>query len=707
MHRSCSYRLIQSYVAKGMSISFDPITARRRRGRWFSSHLALIPFPERIEVAADGEFVTEEQLAAKAQVKVKVQARAGTAPDSAAIAEPGTFILQEPKPERVIDLWREYRLSLAEDALVGLLVPECNWEVDYPEGRVPITHLALKKQLPWGARRQPGEQVVLDFGVVVVDRAEKRVPEASVCVAYVEPGDLQPQREAAIANPDPKAEPELRTSQEIQGNVLAGFNKDHQVFFFLKFPDGAGGRQWLQTVLERPEPEADGERAEPEADGEAPDPEVVVERPKPRGIATTKDVSEFNDRYREARRRKDPHLEDLKAVWVNVAFTYAGLGQLLPQLQEGLQQERFKAFREGPAAAARAADLGDDGNSAPNRWVVGGSYVPEVHALLSVAADDVDQLRDEVNRQLELAIKSNVDVVYEQRGDALPPPFSGADHFGFKDGVSQPGVRGYSRVRRVGNRDEDGDHPGSQIVAKDQFILGPEPLQWMAGGSFQVFRRLAQDVASWRVQLNYQSEGFPVAFQMRPALLAAKLVGRWPSGTPLARAPLRDPNPKPSPDDNAFDYANDDDGKQTPLFAHIRRMNARGGRPDRPRIIRRGIPFGAVYQPEAEGAEHHANAVRGLLFNAFMASIEDQFERLQKEFARSLDDAHGFGPDPLVGVPKDGGKCKMLRVSKEEKLDHPFELRRYVWTTGAVYAFAPSLTTLKALAEGKPEDLGL
>jgi hypothetical protein len=37
----------------------------------------------------------------------------------------------------------------------------------------------------------------------------------------------------------------------------------------------------------------------------------------------------------------------------------------------------------------------------------------------------------------------------------------------------------------------------------------------------------------------------------------------------------------------------------------------------------------------------------------------------------------------------------------------PLDLSRYVWTTGAVYAFAPSFKTLKALAEENLEDLGL
>jgi hypothetical protein len=38
----------------------------------------------------------------------------------------------------------------------------------------------------------------------------------------------------------------------IQGNILAGFNKDHQCFLFVNFPDGSDPKGWLSEILPAP-----------------------------------------------------------------------------------------------------------------------------------------------------------------------------------------------------------------------------------------------------------------------------------------------------------------------------------------------------------------------------------------------------------------------------------------------------------------------
>jgi hypothetical protein len=52
------------------------------------------------------------------------------------------------------------------------------------------------------------------------------------------------------------------------------------------------------------------------------------------------------------------------------------------------------------------------------------------------------------------------------------------------------------------------------------------------------------------------------------------------------------------------------------------------------------------------------------------------------------------GPDPVIGASTH--PCLLRR--KGEKPE-PLDLGRFVHTTGAVYAFAPSLTTLSRLGE--------
>ncbi|MFL5255049.1 MAG: hypothetical protein ACJ8AI_19580, partial [Rhodopila sp.] len=36
----------------------------------------------------------------------------------------------------------------------------------------------------------------------------------------------------------------------VQGNILGGFNKDHQLNLFLKFKNDADGRAWIKEIAE-------------------------------------------------------------------------------------------------------------------------------------------------------------------------------------------------------------------------------------------------------------------------------------------------------------------------------------------------------------------------------------------------------------------------------------------------------------------------
>src|SRR4051794_21740912 len=82
--------------------------------------------------------------------------------------------------------------------------------------------------------------------------------------------------------------PALRASQEIQGNILAGFRKDHQQLLLVAFDQG-DAHAWLNSLIPR--------------------------------IATTEQVAVFNDLFSQARRQGGGDPEDLTAVWVNISFT--------------------------------------------------------------------------------------------------------------------------------------------------------------------------------------------------------------------------------------------------------------------------------------------------------------------------------------------------------------------------------------------------
>ncbi|MDQ4018996.1 MAG: Dyp-type peroxidase [Actinomycetota bacterium] len=468
----------------------------------------------------------------------------------------------------------------------------------------------------------------------------------------------------------------LRESDDIQGNILAGLRKDRQTFLFLELPDEARGRAWLGDL---------------------------VPRGGPSRIASTREVAAFNREFSEARRKlggADP--EGFKAVWVNLAVTASGLGKLAPRLRPGW--ERFHAFTEGPVA--RAARLRDRGPSEPARWVVGRPD-QAIDALLTVAADDPADLRLEVERMHALAFRHGVALVSQQDGATLPGA-RGYEHFGFKDGISQPGVVGFDEA------DDNRWTKGDAMIAAGEFVLGYvraggrapwDHPAWMRDGSFQVFRRLRQDVHGWWARVAEAVRELPGRDSMTEDLLGAKLVGRWRSGTPLARAPEReDVSAGERSHNNDFDFDGDADGRTTPRFAHIRKMYPRDAalRDDRRRILRRGIPFGPPFNPPADRGRG-GDAERGLLFNAFMASIDEQFEHLQGAWANAPDfpgiavgDRKRDGPDPVIGDDE-----APLRLVRARHADAEIEFRRFVETTGAVYAFAPSIRTLRDLGSGR------
>jgi Dyp-type peroxidase family len=475
----------------------------------------------------------------------------------------------------------------------------------------------------------------------------------------------------------PPADLPLRDSEEIQGNILAGFNKDHQTFLFLRFADTASGRAYITELWPR--------------------------------IATTKQVATFNAQFSNARRLSggdDP--QTLKALWVNVGLTSHGLRLLAPGIESDLQP--FFAFNEGPAR--RAPLLNDAGPSDPAGWVIGGPDQPPVDVIVTVAADDPADLDLELTRQRALAATRTVTILFEQRGETLPEERAGHEHFGFKDGVSQPAVRGFHPENPVKPGERLG-HPGTEIIAAGEFILGHEgefgtqPVpDWMQDGSFQVFRRLNQDVPGFWAQVLRQRDTLPPDDTLSADALAAKLVGRWRSGTPLAHAPDRDNrSAQDRTRDNDFKYDDDPDGIKTPRFAHIRKMYPRnhGVFGDRTRrIMRRGVPFGQPFDPSA-GRGHGVDAERGLLFNVFMASIEGQFEFLQQTWANEsrfpgnvVGDGRVDGPDPVIGTSPDP-----VDLRREDRPPAALDFRRFVHATGAVYAFAPSINALRKLGNGE------
>jgi Dyp-type peroxidase family len=489
--------------------------------------------------------------------------------------------------------------------------------------------------------------------------------------------------------PDPQSQL-LRGDRNIQGNVLAGFNKSHQMLLFLSFPDAAVLRTWLGQVTPR--------------------------------LATNAGVAAFNERFSSSRRASGSDPENQFAVWSSLSITKEALAILDPAALQELtdnvgHEAAIRVWLDGAASSELRTAIGDPSTDA---WLFGAGH-PEIHAVLCVAADRSADLHLELANQRERAAHLGATIVFEQRGETLPGVSAGHEHFGFKDGISQPGVKGFDKPNPAKSEEVDGK-PGTDLIAAGTFVLGyprdngtaVSVPAWMFDGSFLVTRRLSQDVPGfWEAVLGQ----FPTVAALAatddttkilsPDALAARLVGRWRSGTPTDHEPLSDNRSAQDPNlDNDFDFADDLGGLKTPACAHIRKVYPRSGATSAAtpvteadttmrRVLRRGIPYGEPFEPTA-GRGHGVDASRGLVFQCYQSSLADQFVFLQQAWINQPDFPNpGTGKDPIMGA---GGPNSVTSGGTPAELT----FAAFVQTEGSIFSFTPSIPVLRALAASTP-----
>src|SRR5438270_2611641 len=140
---------------------------------------------------------------------------------------------------------------------------------------------------------------------------------------------------------------------DIQGNILAGFNKDFASFLFLALPDDqSAAKDWLKQIVEE--------------------------------VATTTEVKAFNDLFKLVKARHHDR-EVVEATWMNLAFTFTGL-QALGVAQADLDQ-LAQEFKDG--MRARAQQIGDDGDNAPGTWPANLGQA-RIDVLMIVASDSAE-----------------------------------------------------------------------------------------------------------------------------------------------------------------------------------------------------------------------------------------------------------------------------------------------------------------------------
>jgi Dyp-type peroxidase family len=448
------------------------------------------------------------------------------------------------------------------------------------------------------------------------------------------------------------------TLDDVQGNVLVGYGSDHAHYVFARVADPEAARRWLAGRLEH---------------------------------------IRYNRSWGE---EKPGHT-------VNIAFTHAGLLAMGVALERLSGLPAFTAGMEG-----RSEILGDCGDAGPETWEAGMRGTHLLVTLTAWKAQHLDGLRAKLAEHLDDP-GNGLRTTHAQPAATLAGT---REHFGFRDGFSQPAVAHAVTGPRVGEGVRRRWPPWRpwRDLALGEFILGhhdeggmraPAPAGPLGrDATFVAVRKLEQDVAAFRAYIAKQAE----LFDRDPEWIGAKMVGRWQNGSSLVDHP-HGPGPpaRENRDDvNQFAFGSDLHGNACPLGSHIRRSNPRdalGWQSKltlRHRILRRGMSYG---DPLPEGQIEPDGRERGLMFVCFQASIERQFEFIQKQW---LGDGNVFGlgvdKDPIVAGSSMGGADRQAGMVIQGK--PPLFLSgipRFVTMRGGDYFLLPGRAGLEALAAGR------
>lgn len=459
---------------------------------------------------------------------------------------------------------------------------------------------------------------------------------------------------------------------DIQGAIIPGFKKDYALIVGLLIEDEAACKTWLREIA--------------------------------RSVATASEVLRFNRLFKEFATRRNTEAGAPKAVWLSLSFSEPGLSRLRPRAEIG------KAFEGAFVHGMYQSALCDP---SPETWEFGASAEAIPHILLVIAADDPGDLQAEMAR-IVASVPMGADGVTPavrplaspQAGATLPGALRGHEHFGFKDGISQPAIRGLASAdpqdfidaRRLAPSDPNYQRfaePGRLLVWPGQFVIGynrqnrldalkpakpfKPKLAWQRNGSYLVYRRLQQRTyLFWDFcRTGAETLSADIELTISPTEFASRLVGRWPSGAPVLRTPdaESDESAAIARDDdtnNNFAFSEvaptvtladgtvassafppplaDPEGRTCPFPGHIRKVNPRDDSTDTSGekqtpvrlMLRRGIPYGPVTTAASPFEDDRVD--RGLLFMSYQASIGEQFEFVTKTWVNLPNSPHDSRP---------------------------------------------------------------
>ncbi len=463
---------------------------------------------------------------------------------------------------------------------------------------------------------------------------------------------------------------------DIQGLLIRGHAEMPYVsYVMLKIDDSDGARRWLKNIL----------------------PDITPGNSKPEQI-----------RY-------------------HIAFTHKGLGLLYKKEIPGFLVE----YTQGMHTEFRSRILGDLQESDPKSWNWGGPENEDVHVVFMIFARSKDIQREALSTLEQDCGTYGLTNIIELEA---PPNPSGREHFGFRDGITQPIIPGLSKTGRPENTVAAGEFvlgykngyeqfPESPLVQVEDdpsgILPGSEVFQGYndlgKNGSYMVFRQIAQDVAGFWDQAKSAADQMGLS-DVSCIYAASKMMGRWPDGKPLSKSP--DGRHEGTSDDSYFLFLEEDDqhGFKCPLGAHIRRTNPRDVLPDNNpessvkisnlhRILRRGRSFGPPLVESMNPSEikdtPNDGKQRGLHFICFNTNIARQFEFVQHMWCNNPKFAGQYNdPDPVLGSfdkkEESPGHDFTIQAQPVRKKVHGLEPATHV--VGGAYFFMPGLRALKFLA---------
>lgn len=421
---------------------------------------------------------------------------------------------------------------------------------------------------------------------------------------------------------------------------------------------------------------------------------------------------------------------------IHLALTWHGLRRL--GLSRDVLDQFPLEFREGMVTEHRKRLLGDRDNSDPAHWHWGNKKDiadgaeqwhtdPHLHIIVMLYAQNDSIFSRNRNMVLQLnglrrLEATPLETIFlagpepDREGNRNGPK----EHFGFRDGIAQPHIAGMPPA-------EGGAISPDNTIAAGEVLLGylnaydemPEGPTDSTGqgfgrnGTFLVFRQLHQNVAQFWTYVAQQA----AASGTTPVELAAKMVGRWPDGTPLVESP--EGPQKALQTHDQFVYAGhpkhpDPHGFHCPIGSHIRRTNPRDSQGDIPqrsmklsnlhRMVRRGRSYGTPLVEDMDPAKlvksQDDGAERGLHFICLNAAIDRQFEFVQNQWANNPKFGELYDdPDPLIGVTEESPGA--FTVQDQPVRQRYSGIPRFVEMRGGAYFFLPGIAAIRMLAELK------